>query len=148
MIKRLPPIWIILVGALLLRWGAFYLYYFIYKTPGGIAPSPHANEVYDFLARELPDQVPDSGLSFGQAEEATHRSDPKPRLQRDLAKAAGADGTGQQMWCEAVVASTAVFFARDIAEISEQKGPAATFRLRVTLHLEKFRQLDSPSELE
>jgi|GEM_PF-578953 len=46
-------LWIIFALALFLRWAAFYLLYFVYKTPGGIHPSPIASEVYDLLAREL-----------------------------------------------------------------------------------------------
>jgi hypothetical protein len=51
--KRLFNIWGIFGLALLIRWCAVYLYYFVYKTPGGLPPDPTATEVYELLAREL-----------------------------------------------------------------------------------------------
>ena len=51
--KRLFNIWVIFGLALLIRWCAAYLYYFVYKTPGGLPPDPTATEVYELLAREL-----------------------------------------------------------------------------------------------
>lgn len=51
--KRIPVIWYIFLLALLIRWGVFYCFYFIYKTPGGVPPSPNANEIYELLARYL-----------------------------------------------------------------------------------------------
>lgn len=51
--KILTSGWSVFVLALLIRWGVFYYHYFVFKTPGGIPPSPHANEVYDLLARSL-----------------------------------------------------------------------------------------------
>lgn len=52
-LKDLVNIRSIFVLALLIRWGAFYLYYFVYKTPGGIAPSPLSSDAYHVLAGEL-----------------------------------------------------------------------------------------------
>jgi 4-amino-4-deoxy-L-arabinose transferase-like glycosyltransferase len=49
-LKTLPAIFLV---ALISRWGLFYYYYFIYKTPGGIPPTPFASDVYELLGREL-----------------------------------------------------------------------------------------------
>ncbi len=46
-------LWGIFALALVIRWGAFYFFYFVYKTPGGGTLSPLASEVYELLAREL-----------------------------------------------------------------------------------------------
>lgn len=51
--RYLTNAWAIFVLALLIRIGTFYYTYFIFKTPGGIAPSPNANEVYPLLALSL-----------------------------------------------------------------------------------------------
>lgn len=45
--------WAIFGLALAVRWAVVYLYYFVYKTPGGIAPSPASGEVYEILALQL-----------------------------------------------------------------------------------------------
>jgi hypothetical protein len=45
--------WFIFGLALTIRWGVVAYNYFIYKTPGGVAPSPHGNEVYDLLGQSL-----------------------------------------------------------------------------------------------
>ena len=46
-------VWAIFALALLIRWGAFYFFYFVYKTPGGGILSPTADEVYELLARDM-----------------------------------------------------------------------------------------------
>lgn len=61
MMQRINPLalryalnpWTIFGLALLLRLAAFYLYYFVYKTPGSVPPSPLGNDSYDYLGREL-----------------------------------------------------------------------------------------------
>ncbi len=52
-LKNAFNIWTILGLAFLIRWIAFYFYYFVFKTPGGTSPDPTATEVYELLAREL-----------------------------------------------------------------------------------------------
>ncbi|MEK7277282.1 MAG: glycosyltransferase family 39 protein, partial [Chloroflexota bacterium] len=57
-LSQLKPgfnLWTLFALALFIRWGAFYGYYFVYKTPGGIAPSPTSSEVYELIAVRMLD---------------------------------------------------------------------------------------------
>jgi len=53
LVGKLNNVGVIVLVALLIRCCVFYYYYFVYKTPGGIAPTPFASDAYDLLGREL-----------------------------------------------------------------------------------------------
>lgn len=52
-LKTLPTILYVFILAIVVRWLAFFAYYFIYRTPGGIAPLPEAGDVYQLLALRI-----------------------------------------------------------------------------------------------